>query len=76
MGWSGGSNIACDMIKCIKKNVKDEKVKFNLYTCLIKSLENEDWDTEDEAMGVDKVFDKAMLKLNPDWTDIVKDNDE
>lgn len=70
MGWSGGSNIACAMIKCIKKNVKDDEIKFKLYTGLIQSLENEDWDTEDEAMGIDKVFDKAMLKLHPGWTDM------
>lgn len=63
MGWSGGSTIAYDMIKCIKENVKDDEIKFKLYTTLIESLENEDWDTKDEVMKIDKVFDKAMLKV-------------
>lgn len=69
MGWCGGTEFAERYIKVCKEYVKDEKVRTKLYTEYIDFLTNEDWDTMEESLGIDPVWDKAMKKyyLDNDW---------
>lgn len=60
MGWASGSDIACTMIQAIADNVKDKKVRKILYEKLISALENADWDTQNEAIGIDPIADKLL----------------
>ncbi len=60
MGWSGGTNIAQEMVEAIDNYVPDAKTKRKLYRALIDALESEDWDTQDEVMGIDPIFDKLI----------------
>lgn len=60
MGWASGSEIACDVGTAIHKEVADPRIKKKLFAALIKSLESHDWDTKDEAAGIDPIFDKLL----------------
>lgn len=57
MGWASGSTLAESIIKAVKDNVPDEQARVNIYRVLLNSMRNQDWDTEDEAMGIDPLFD-------------------
>jgi len=67
MGWASGSNIACEMTVAIKNTVTEPVVRKMLYLNLINVLEDHDWDTQEEAMGIDPLFDEAMKFLHPTW---------
>lgn len=41
--------------------------RFQLYREIIPILEDEDWDTEDESVGIDPMFDEALQELHPEW---------
>lgn len=60
MGWASGSEIACKVGEAIHKEVADPRVKKKLYGALIKALESHDWDTKDEAVGIDPIFDELL----------------
>ena len=60
MGWSDGSIFAEQYIKVCSKHVKDKKERKKLYVEYIEFLTDQDWDTENESMGVDPVWDEAM----------------
>lgn len=67
MGWARGSDIATDMVDAIAhSNIPIDDAR-KLYKRLIHSLESNDWDTQDEAMGIDPVFDEVMRDIHPDW---------
>ena len=66
MGFARGSEIAVTMINSLKRRVKDKAVRKEVYKELIGELDSHDWDTHDEAMGYDPVFDAAMKEVNPD----------
>lgn len=67
MGWASGTTVAIDIIKSVKKNVKDYSTRFAVYKDVIKALKRNDWDTVTEAMGYDDAFDEALKDLYPDW---------
>lgn len=69
MGWASGSDIACDMIRAIRDNVQSHGTKSVLYLTLLDTLEAQDWDTVDEAMGIDPLFDKAVYTRHPNWSE-------
>lgn len=60
MGWAGGSAIAIDIVEVISELVEDSSVKREIYEKLIDSLEEQDWDTQEEALGIDPVFDRLL----------------
>ena len=60
MGWSGGTDIAQAVIKAIKPRVKDAKTRTKIYKDIIDALESADWDNQDEVIGLDDAFDKAL----------------
>ncbi len=61
MGWSGGTDIACGVIK-LAKGVVPEDAKPKFYKGLIALLEGGDWDCQYEALRIDPAFDKVMKK--------------
>jgi hypothetical protein len=62
MGWASGSDIAIDMAEAIKKHVPDAAVRLKLYRALLKTLSASDWDTQDEALGIDPIMDRLINK--------------
>ncbi len=60
MGWCGGADVAREMVEAINQHVPDVKIKRKLYRALIEALESNDWDTQNEAMGIDPIFDKLI----------------
>jgi hypothetical protein len=60
MGWSGGTDIVREMAKAIKENVKGHSARLVLYQTLVDSCESNDWDCQDEAMGIDPILDKVL----------------
>ncbi len=62
MGWCAGSDVAREVAEAINEHVPDVKTKRKLYRALIDALESQDWDTQDEACGVDPVFDKLLMQ--------------
>ena len=60
MGWSGGTDIVRDMAKAIKKNVSSHAVRLVLYQTLVDSCESNDWDCQDEAMGINLILDEIL----------------
>lgn len=69
MGWCGGSNIANSLILSVRKNFPDatSDQKRAFFRDLIETLEQDDWDTQDESIGLDADFDEVMYGMYPDW---------
>jgi hypothetical protein len=67
MGWSSGSEIMGEIIHALDKTKIPDGTRFKLYKRLIPALQNQDWDTEDECMGEDPQYDKALRSLHPEW---------
>jgi hypothetical protein len=42
-------------------------LRARMYIPIIESLEQSDWDTQDECLGLDPVFDVTMRSLHPNW---------
>ena len=61
MGWSSGSTIAIGVIKLAKSAVP-EGMKPKFYRGLIELLQDEDWDCEHDAEGIDPAFDRVLKK--------------
>jgi hypothetical protein len=64
MGWSSGSRLFGDIIDAVRPVVKDEAAREELYTKLIPAFEDQDWDTQDECLGMDPAYDAAIKKLH------------
>lgn len=70
MGWASGSEIAIDVVTVVRDEVSDPQARERIYRVLFKSLRGQDWDTVDEAMGIDDVFDEVTedeLKRHGNW---------
>lgn len=67
MGWSGGTDIARAVIESVMPLVKSAKTRAAIYRPIIRELEINDWDTQDEALGIDPAWDVAFKKENPSW---------
>lgn len=60
MGWSSGTDIAVAVVTAVKNEIKDPKARARIYKPFIKAMNDSDWDTQDEAMDIDPVFDKLI----------------
>lgn len=58
MGWASGSEIAYNVIKAIKKNVKDDRAREKIYIALIDAFEQADCDTLCELVPIDPMYDQ------------------
>ena len=67
MGWSSGTIIAGELIKIAKKTIEDVESRKSIYRVIIETLEDEDWDTQDEVIGEDHAFDSVLMEIHPDW---------
>lgn len=67
MGWASASEIVEKLITSAKKHIIDNNKRRRFYIDLISVLEEFDWDTQDECIGLDKSFDLALKKIHPDW---------
>jgi len=68
MGWSSGGDVMDGIIKAVRKHVPKGARKA-LYLDLIQVLEDLDWDTQQESLGQDPVFDEALRELHPDFNE-------
>jgi hypothetical protein len=68
MGWSGGSPIFSTIISEAKKAIPDDKKRKAFYKPIYNEFRDSDWDTYDECMGEDPVYD-ALVKEEEDFED-------
>lgn len=73
MGWAGGSYVMTDIIEGIRPEIPDVYQRERVYKPILEALEGADWDTVDEAMGIDPAFDRVVKAMHPNWE---WDNDE
>jgi hypothetical protein len=69
MGWGGGDRVFDPMVKAILsvKELKDRD-KGQLIKTLLLTLEQEDWDTQDESRyWTHPLVEQAAKKIHPDW---------
>lgn len=76
MGWAGGSYVAIPMVEIIHANVESEDVRKVLYQGLYDVLRGQDWDTVDEATGIDPLFDEIAGYGSDQDEDDFDDEDE
>jgi len=60
MGWCSGSEIMNAVIEAVRDEVKDKEKRKKIYKPVFDTLENNDWDTQDESLGLDQAFDELM----------------
>lgn len=69
MGWASGSQIANDIIEHPEVQVLEDKERKGVFRAVFEALEGHDWDTIDESMGLDPMFDEVVREKYPDWFD-------
>jgi hypothetical protein len=67
MGWSSGTELFSSVITSAKKSMPDAETRKMFYKEVINAFEDQDWDTQDECVGVDTAFDEALKELHPNW---------
>jgi hypothetical protein len=67
MGWAGGSDVMTDIIRGIRPEIPDVYQRERVYKPILEALEGCDWDTVDEAMGIDPAFDRVVKAMHPGW---------
>ena len=64
MGWASGSDLMSEIIAGCKKKKLDDKTRLTVYKICIDALEGEDWDTQDECIGEDPMYDNALYAIH------------
>lgn len=67
MGWASGSEVMDGIIGAAKRHIPDDSARKQFYMEAIHTLENSDWDTQNECEGLDPMFDAALKELHPSW---------
>lgn len=67
MGWSRGSQVMSTIIGQLKTHMPDVEARKIVYEILIEEFEDMDWDTQQECMGEDLIFDEIMRNRHPRW---------
>ena len=67
MGWGSGSLVMADIMAGLREEVPQDDLRERIYQVVIRALEASDWDTQDECMGSDPAFDRALRAVHPDW---------
>lgn len=68
MGWASGSLVMDGVIDAAKQFVPDDQQRKKFYYKIIETLKDQDWDTEDECLGDDPVYDEIYAeKHGEDW---------
>lgn len=55
------------------KHIPSDTHRLDFYREVIKPMEDADWDTEDECLGLDYCFDQLMLEKNPELAEFRPD---
>jgi len=61
MGWSSGSEIFEQIILSAKKYIPKDSDRKNFYKEVTAKFFEHDWDTQDECVGVDPMFDEICV---------------
>lgn len=59
MGWSSGSEIMNAVIEAVR-DIDGKERRKKIYRTVVSALEDNDWDTQDESLGLDQAFDELM----------------
>jgi len=59
--------VVSDTFTSFKKHNVPDSLRLKLYIDLIESLYSLDWDTDDECVGQDPVFDDALEIVRRRW---------
>ena len=62
MGWCSGTDIMIDIINTMNI-VEDNELREKLYAGFITAFEWQDWDCQEECLGMDDAFDNAVSVL-------------
>lgn len=71
MGWASASTIMNIVIDNVKLHVPNDAARRGIYQPIYDALTDEDWDTVDESLGKDHVFDQIATEdgWGDDWED-------
>jgi hypothetical protein len=64
MGWGSGSELMTKVITGLQNEDLDRNTREKVYGVLIPAMQEHDWDTEDECLGLDDAFDFVWKELN------------
>jgi hypothetical protein len=67
MGWSSGTELMDALIEIVHEQVDDVVARTAIYSHMIQSFGDADWDNEEECLGKDKAYDKAFYEIYPDY---------
>lgn len=67
MGWAAGTVVMRGILAAVRKHTPATRYRVALYRDLIRVLEASDWDTQQECLGIDPLFDEALGHVHPDW---------
>lgn len=62
MGWSGGTELMTVVIEELQK-ICLPQARQRFYAKVIKAFMEEDWDTENECLGLDPSYDRALKQI-------------
>lgn len=65
MGWASGSILFAEVIDVLQKAIPDKEARKVALTHLIDCFEEADWDTLDECLGQDPVYDEIYNERYP-----------
>lgn len=66
MGWSGGSQLMTDIINCLQEEIGDPDKRYYIYEKIVESMQDMDWDTLDECLGIDEEYDRLYYHIYPE----------
>lgn len=67
MGWASGSGLFASVIDAAKVAIPTEADRKEFYKKVIAAFEEHDWDTLDECLDDDPVYEAAVKELHPGW---------
>lgn len=67
MGWASGSGVMNEIIEGVQG--LHPSTRGTLFRVVLDAFEGADWDTIDESMGIDPVFDGVVKDKHPEWFD-------
>lgn len=72
MGWCSGTDVFDEMAGAILSSTLSEGQKVDLLRHLIETLENEDWDCQQDSRyyGSQPLVRQAFRQVHPDWDDL------
>jgi len=60
MGWATGSDIAITVVEAVYANVRSKEARREIYELFFQALKQHDWDSEDDTVGIDPIWDEIL----------------